>query len=196
MPLHAHEIDFLHFAARKLRLNLAGHIASARYDERSGRIGIETMRGPQLLRVIERIEHVLERVAMKAPPGMHRQRRRLIDDDQRLVLVQHLYAHVHVGLDERREFVKVPLARTNDPVGLHGLVLRVDEKPLRAALRPVGARNVRDDGAQRVEQRLAIVLGRNRDGPEMIARQASRQRTNDVVQTLVATRDICSAEIL
>src|SRR5512138_398243 len=114
MSLHAGEVDLIDFSACELRLDQAREMARARDDDHTRRIRVETMTRPRLLWAIQCLEYVVQCVSVEPPGGVHRQRRGLVHDDQRFVLMHDLDLHVDVRLDHAWELVKVAFASVHD----------------------------------------------------------------------------------
>ena len=176
MPLDAGDIMFLDVAGRELRLQLPGEVPRAGEDDDAGRVGVEPMDGPQFLRMVGHVQNRLQRVAVEAARRMQRQRRGLVDDDDRLVFVQHADRRVHIGLRSGRPAMQIHFARSHALFGRHRLAADIEQQVLGEALVPILGRELRKDAAQRVEQRLAIVFRRDVERPNVVVRRAAGQR--------------------
>src|SRR3954451_23981577 len=110
MALDSREIEFLDSSGCELRLQVASKTArSCKYGDTS-RVGVEAMNRPQLLRVIHLVQDKLQRVAVESAGRMERQRSWLIDDDNRIIFVQHANRRVDIRLRCCRHSMQIPLA--------------------------------------------------------------------------------------
>ena len=123
MAVHADQVNLLDLHLRELVLHASGEMAGASEHLDAGRVGVEPMRRAELLRRIDVEQQPLQRVAIEPAAGMNRQRRRLVHDDDRFILVEDPHVHVHRGLDDRGQSMQVSLSRLHSMRGSHGLAI-------------------------------------------------------------------------
>ncbi len=133
---HPHEINLLDFAARELRLDESSKVPRASHDHDARCVSVEAMRGLRPLRVVHLVEHVLKGVAEESSTRVHRQWRGLVQHDYRFIFVQHLHAHVDVGLDHAGDLVQIAFAGPHDLTRWHRLTPRVEDASLLKAFEP------------------------------------------------------------
>ena len=176
MSLHAHKIPFLHLTARELRLHLTREVPRARHDDEACGVGIQAMAGAQLLRVVNFVEDVLQRVAIEPASGMHRQRRRFLQHHQRLVFMQQANIGIHVRFHVCRHQLHKAFAGTDRLLGRGHLHVFVEKAVVFKTHQPLAPRDHRQNRDQRVQQRHAIAMLRHRERAVVVIRRTAGQR--------------------
>src|SRR3954468_24773013 len=98
MSLDSRQIYFLDVSGCELRLELTCVVARSGKDDHTGRVGVEPMDGPQLLRIVHGVQNRLQRVAIEPTRRVQWQRCWFVEHDERVVFVQHSNGRVDVEL--------------------------------------------------------------------------------------------------
>jgi hypothetical protein len=151
MTLNAREVQLLDIPRGELRLQQRREAMHPREDYNTRGVGIQPMHGPKLVRAIHAVQNRLERIAIKPARRLNRQWRRLIDDNDRRIFVQHANRVVYVRLGGGRHPMKVVLARSHAPERSYRHAIPVQPKLLPEPLQPVICREMRKDSAKRFE---------------------------------------------
>ena len=159
MALHSSEIHFLDAAFDELLLQERGEVPGARADDEAGCVGIESVCKLGPLRRIHLTEDVLQRVAIEASARMYGQWRGFVQHEQRLVFVQNVDVGAHIRLGGAGNNLDASLTGTQEVFGADGRAHIIQEAPRLAAAHPFVTLNVREDRAEKLDQRVAIKLG-------------------------------------
>ena len=152
MPLHARQIDLMNVSAFELWLHEAGDTARLTQHNDSRRVRVQPVRHAQVRGAVDPVQNEVERVAVESSAGVHRQRCRLVDHNDRIVFVQNFDPGVDARLDRAGDKMIESLALTHD-VFCCSRSCRANDPALFDRLLPVVARNVRMPLGQEVEQR-------------------------------------------
>jgi len=108
--LHTDEVNLFHFTACELRLQQGSEVLGARADDNPCGVRIQSMRGARMLRRIDFMQEVLQRVPIESATGMHRKWRRLVQNDERFVLMQDADVSADLWLLRLRQHMQIPIS--------------------------------------------------------------------------------------
>lgn len=98
---HDRRVSFLDEPTRKGPLEDARRIDAAGNDHAAGRFAVEAVRDLKRLTRESSDERVDERSRLESAARVHREERRLVDDEERRILIEDAERHRRVGLGER-----------------------------------------------------------------------------------------------
>ena len=114
--MNAGDVSFLHIPTFKLRLHESSDLSSLAKDGDARSARIQPVCQSQVPVSVNFVEDVLKRVSVETPARVHRQRSRLVHDDQKIVFIKHFNVGVDGRLDRRRNQMLKSFAGTHDIV--------------------------------------------------------------------------------
>src|SRR5688572_22040747 len=130
---------------------------------------------PRLLRGIDFREDELKRVAIETPAWMHRQRRRLVQHDDRVVFVDETDLAANGGLRGDGKGLHVALPCPHHSCRRRSNSARREQASGLAPLPPFFLRDLWEDFTQRPEQRRAVAAQWDVDWTPILIRNAAGQ---------------------
>ena len=174
----------------KLRLHHACKLPRLTKDSDTSGVCIQAMHTARPKRMPHNVQYELQRVAIEPSARMHRERRGLIQHDDRFVFKQHADICIHIRLTLRGLQVPVALPRADDVLRRDGRVIISDNAARLAHSKPFLARNVRHHLAQAVKNGAAIASLRHVERARLVIRNASRERRHRGTNGSVARFDL------
>lgn len=161
-------------------------MARASDEDQAGGVRVEAMGRAGLLRIVNLLEYVLERVAIETSAGMHGERGGFVEDDDGFVFVKDLDVGVDVRLGEGGEFLKITFASVDDVGRRDGLASAIEHETALAEIDPFGGGHMLEDAIEKFQKRGAFAIGGDTDGTEIIVSNAAGKRRGDATDGGVA----------
>ena len=151
-------------------------MARAGDEHKPSSVGIEAMGRTGLLRVVNLLEDVLERVAVETSAGMHGERRWLVEDDDRFVFVKDIDRGGDGWFGDGGEFLEIAFAGADDVIGSNWPTRTIKHETLSAKGNPFGSGDVLEGAIEKFQKSGAVAIGGDADGTKIIVRDAAGKR--------------------
>ena len=161
-------------------------------DDETAGIGVESVGGAGFQRMAGFVQDGEEGVAVEAPAGMDWQGRGFVDDEEGFVIVEDADVGVDLGLDVGGSFSKIALPSAHAVAGRNWLAGGVEDLVFFKKPAPLGGVGVRKKRPECFQNLSPVAFGRNRDGSEIISRDAAGKWSGGLADRGLERRDAVS----